>query len=359
MKAIEYCMAWIVVCLAAPMTAMAQQAAAADDDVPVAPIAPIEYRGWTNAYRLRNDTVTLVMVPDIGRIVHWGYAGETNLFRLDSDLLGRRTDPDDPVTWHNFGGDWIWPVAQSNWPLFQEGDWPPSRLLDGRPWSGRAWRSADGSLYAMMTQEYDEPLNIKVTRTFRLNRTNAAVSIRQRIERTGPSEIPVTLWNISQVRDAEWVVIPVDADSAFPGGIKPLKFDAPGEEHLDSCDETIVYNAQVGGEHKIGSDSERYWIAAVRNGTVLFERVEEREVLRGVYPDDGCRIEMYANRGLGYAEIETLSEERYLKVGESLENTLHMHLYRVSPELESCAVADAVRILIGEVEAPEAEPEEE
>ncbi len=355
-KSLIYGWAALCVLLLAPW---ATWCATADDDIPVAPISAVEFRGWTNAYRLRNEVAEMVIVPEIGRLVHWGYVGETNLFRLDSALSKDAADVDEPGIWNNFGGDWIWPVAQSHWPLFQDGDWPPSRLLDGRPWTGRAWRSADGSQYALMTQTYGEPLHIKVTRTIRLDRTNAMASIRQRIERTGPSDIPVTLWNISQIRDAEWVVIPVDEDSAFFGGFKSMKFEEPGPEHIQWCGDTIVYDAQLGGEHKICSDSERHWIAAMRGGTVLFERVKERNAVGAGYPDGGCRIEMYAHRGLGYAEIETLSEERVLEPGETLENALVMRLFRVSPDLDSCALSDAIQIRIGEMEKPKPEPEEE
>ena len=71
----------------------------------------------------------------------------------------------------------------------------------------------------------------------------------------------------------------------------------------------------------------------------------------GEYPDGGCRVEMYANKGLGYTEIETLSTEQNLEVGERLSNTLRIECYTVSTNLTDCELADRVRTLRGEITA--------
>ena len=338
-----------------------QAASAATAPVPVAPISAIEYLGWSGAYRLRNDEIQVVIVPEIGRIVHIGFLEGENLLRLDEHLHGRTGAAAEPGEWLNFGGDWLWPVAQSRWSDFQEGIWPPSPFLDGRPWSGRAWRTEDGSQHCLISRDFGAPLHVRVSRTIRLDPTNMHISVRQRIERLESSDIPVTLWHLSQVQDAEQVVIPVENDSRFEKGITSLMFDTPKKNMLYYGQETVVYQAQRGGEHKLGSDSPRAWLAALKGRTLLVAQATPGEG-QGIYPDGGCTVQLYSNTGLGYAELETLSTEQVLEPGEHINNTITLALFRLDPVPETSAnLADAVQRLLGEppLTPAQSEPEEE
>ncbi len=327
-----------------------------DEPVPIAPIAPIDYEGWTNAYRLRNDVLEVVVIPEIGRIAHLGFRGEQNVLRLDETLHGQPARSEEAEDeWRNFGGDWIWPVAQNHWPDFQDGDWPPSRILDGVPWTGRAWRTEDESQYALFSRDYGEPLHIRVTRTIRLDPTNSSISVRQRIERADASTIPVTLWHLSQIKEPDHVVIPIEEDSRFPDGIALLKFDPPEPGVLKYCGNTLVYDAQRGDEHKLGSDSPRAWMAA-QAGDILIVARAQSNITEGEYPEGGCTLQMYANRGLGYIELETLSVERDLDVDDYIDNTLHLSLHRLDPVPDSrCALAEQVQSILDEDPEPSAE----
>lgn len=333
--------------LSLSLAAHALAASDREDDVPVAPIHPVTFEGWTNAYRLQNPSLEVVVVPDTGRLAFLAYEGGSNLFRMDGAIKGQTAPVEAPDYWFNFGGDWFWPSAQSRWRAFQGQDWPPSRLLDGRPWQARAWKGADGSACCLLSQTYGEPLYVKVTRFVKLPKEGGALVIKQRIERTGESAVPVTLWNISQLVGAQQVAIPVEDDSAFEGGLSVLNFSAPGEDVLTRCGNVAVYRAGDAGEHKLGSDSPRAWLAAQVGHILVVEQAESLEK-GGAYPDGGCTVEMYSNSGLGYTEIETLGTEEVLMPGGVLENNLHIRCFRVAPDLAPCELADKVRQLIGE-----------
>jgi hypothetical protein len=333
-----------------------------DGDVPAAPLAATSFHGWTNAYRLQNSALSVTVVPETGRIASLGFIGGPNALRVDPGLAGKTVPGDAPDYWFNFGGDWIWPVAQDRWPDFQGEDWPPSRLLDGRPWQGRAWKSADGGQCCLLTQEYGEPLHIKVTRFIKLHGEHPSLSIRQKIERTAASPIPVVLWNISQTAGAEEVILPTDDTSAFEGGIKAIRFGMPGDNVLKRCDRAAVYQVRGRREYKLGSDSPRAWIASRKGDMLVVESAGPYEEGES-YPDDGCTVEMYSNAGLGYTEIETCSPEKFLAPGEVMENTLRISCYRIMPDLAPCELAAKVSELIGEspvtsVLPPEPEPAE-
>lgn len=317
-------------------------------DIPVAPIASAPLGAWSNVFTLRNADLELVIIPAAGRMMKLTFKGGENLFRNDAGLEGKVRSPDAPETWMNYGGDWLWPVAQSRWTSFAGADWPPPMALADLPWTGTAWQDADGTECCLLTRDYGEPLYIKVSRLIKLAKDANRISIRQRIERISPSEIPVVLWNISQIAQADTVVLPADKHSAMDNGVKALMFDLPPAPQLSSCGSANVYHARDGGEHKLGSDSKRGWIAARKSGCLLVERAAAEDV--GTHPDGGCTVEMYSNSGLGYTEIETLSVEKSLQPGETLQNTLTLECFPAPATTNACELADAVMTLLGEIQ---------
>lgn len=326
-------------------TAQPATPSAADADVPLAPILPIEFDGWTNAIRLANTNLELVVIPALGRIMTLRFQGGTNILRFDRSLAGIIPDKKQ-AQWFNAGGEWLWPMAQSAWPQIAESDWPPPTPLADTPWNATAWTAADGSLNCTLTRSYGRPLYLKVSRLIRLDAQGATFSIRQRIERTRPSEAPVSLWNIFQVSAARSVLMPVDAESRFDGGFRPLMFAAPPENQWERCGNVLAYHV-VSGEHKLCSDSARGWIAALREDVWLVVRVRN-DASAGEYPDGGCILEMYSNAGLGYTEIETLSPEVVLKDGASLQNEIVVHCLPPPSYTNICAAAEALRLALGE-----------
>ena len=334
---------------------LAPAAPAQEESVPVAPIGPETYQGWTNALRLQNAIIEVVVAPEAGRIVHLGLKGKDNLLRLDPALAGKKPDP--AQTWNNVGGDWLWPVSQSMWTVFDGQDWPPPAFLAEEPWTGTAWKNSDGSLLCLISRTYGEPLSIKVSRSIRMDKEKASVTIRQRVERTAPSEIPVCLWNISQIAQPDELVFPVDTNSLFENQYRVLNFGPPDTNALFLCEGTAVLQTSAGGEYKLGSDSHRAWVAARKGDTLILEKAVPGDAAEGVYPDKGCTVELYSNRGLGYAEIETLSVEKTPDRDESIENELTIECFPIATNLAPCELAGKVRELTGEV-APPAAPEE-
>jgi len=334
------------------VTAVFSQAQSPSDaDVPVAPIAATEFKGWTNALILQNSTMKVIVIPEVGRIVHLAHKNQQNLLRLNESLQGHLPDPEGKETWTNIGGDWFWPVAQSHWTMLADSDWPPPAPLAEQPWTGRAWKSADGAQHCLISREYGKPLNLKVSRQITLDKSEAQVRIRQRIERTGESDIPVTLWNITQLAAPEQVILPLDKDLPRKDGLKALMGNLPRKPNLTRCDGSVIYDTSS-GERKIGALSERAWIAARKGNFIILETAkseDEEQEEAGDFPDGGCAVEMYSNTGLGYTEIETLSREQTLKPNESMQNLLTIQVVNLTDKSQTnCATINQVRRAIEE-----------
>lgn len=317
--------------------------ARAETPPPVDPILPADFLGWTNAYRLQNDRAEAVLVPAIGRLVHFAPLQAPSPFRLDAAMQGKT--PAEGENFFNIGGDWFWPVSQARWASFSADgkDWPPPAPLADLPWTCSAWIDADGAQCAQFIREYGAPLNILVSRLFRLAPGSSALVVQQRIERTADSDVPVVLWNVSQIAQAEQIVLPVEKKSKFRGGLKVLMGRKPSRQQLARCADAAVYRVSPGAETKLGSDSPRGWIAAARGSDLLFESVANAAT--GDYPDGGSIVEVYSNQGLGYSEIETLSPEIDLERGTVLENVLRIELSATAAPLAGCGLAAAVQTL--------------
>jgi hypothetical protein len=322
-----------------------------DADVPIAPIAASSIENWTNVFKLQNPVLEIVAAPCAGRIVRISYKGGDNVLRMDAGLKDRAPEGGSSNRWMNYGGDWIWPVAPSRWASISKSDWPPPAPLADKPWTGTAWKDADGTPCCQLSCEYGEPIHIKVSRLIKLDKEAARFSIRQRIERTGPSELPVVLWNVSQIAGASRIVIPQGPDSIFEKGVKALLFSMPDDKSLTSCGHALVYDATA-GEHKLCSDSKRSWIAAQKGGVVIAERATS-EITEGARPDGGCTVVMYSNAGLGYSEIGFFSVEKKLLPGESLQNVITTDLLEAGGKWSACELADLVGKTFGEMPEPQ------
>ena len=316
-------------------------------DTPVEPLPVTEYMGWSHAYRLANATIELIVVPDVGRIVHLSQPGGLNLLTLQEAHHGFVPRLEGEPDWKKLGGEWLWPAAQSRWVDIQGRDWPPPPVLGDRPWQASAWIGADGAARCRMTQSYAEPLEAQVSRTLALDPERARVTIDQRLSRTADSSVPAALWQLLQVAAPSRVYLPVDADSTFENGIRSF-FDPPAPEIMERHQDVLVLDTDAPGEFKLGSDSPRAWIAA-RTGRLLILLRAEAEDTAPPYPDGGCTLQVYSNRGLGYAEIETLGVERLLAVDASIENRLTIELL---PLAEGATDAEVVALLKGHVGEP-------
>ena len=312
--------------------------------LPVKRLDPVAYAGWTNAYRLANDHVNVVIAAESGRVVHLSVADGDNVLVASQDAVGQGNGGDTPRPWADAGGNWMWPVAQEQWIKATGVDWPPPEFLNERPWIGHAWRDDDDEMHCLVEQAYGAPLNIRVLRRFSLAADSPQLIVTQRIERTGESNIPVCLWNVSQVGTPDLVLLPVDPTSAFTNGYAGLLY--PPTEGLTRLENNILKVQNVPGEFKIGSDSTRQWIAVQKGNTVIVTRAATHPEIAGDYPDGGCTLEVFGNDSV--RQIETLSVQVPLPAGDRIENTVRISLHAVPNAETDQAVIDAVRAIVGE-----------
>lgn len=310
------------------------------------PLPLVHYAGWSHSVHLTNAALDVVIVPALGRIVHLAPPGHASLLNQNPDLRGQKVKRG--TRFANAGGDWLWPVAQSHWKHLGEGDWPPPAALAEGPWQAESWRNADGSQSCFLQRRYKAPLNLVVTRLITLERDQPRVRILQRAVSTGTRPVPITLWNIAQVRSPSRVFLPSDPSGGT--GIRSLNFATPPPSQLLRFGDVLVFTPTAAGEFKFGSGATRAWVAAQVGDHVLLQESLHR--LTGPLPDGGCSIEIYANSGLGYVEIETLTPEKRLESGDAVENTLLLECLPITKRLSHAAAANRVLDVVQGTAAP-------
>lgn len=271
---------------------------------------------------LSNGTLEVELTPAIGRMTRLAPAGGDNLLRRNTALEGILTrPPDDPWAWNNHGGDWLWPVPQSEWHRLgvYGHNWPPPVLFDGPAWTAEEL-SIQGAPAIRLGLDVGDPLHIRIERVFRFCPDHPAqLRIEQRILRTAPSDIPVTLWQVGQFTVPRAVVLEVPGDTAFEEGWTPIGSTDFDEASLKRTHLGLVWDPAKTGRGKFGNDGRE--MTAVFSTHALHLQSEGGSE-GGLLPDGGCSQAIYKANDPLYVELETMSVARALQPGGTLENTV-------------------------------------
>jgi hypothetical protein len=283
-------------------------------------IPPESWRGWPEVWTLRGGGLEVRLLPARGRMIPLAETGGGNLLWELPEMRGvMERDRENRWSWPNPGGDWLWPVQQSEWHRLGVPDkwrWPPPAVFDDRPWTVR--RESPGVVE--MRLEVGEPLRVRLTRRFVLSdREPGVLRVRQRIERMGESDIPVTLWHITQVPTPREVRFEHPADSAFADGVHRIGAEEVNPASLRREEGMWIWDPSKTGRCKFGTDGR--WLEAELEGGML--RIEARGGRGGgMFPDGGCSLALVKGKGGDFVELETMSVERNPEVGGVLENEL-------------------------------------
>jgi len=299
-------------------------------------VRTVAWNGWTGAVELVNAETRLVVVPAIGRIMHYSFADGENVLWTDPALYGATTPTNGPArdaagnpAWVNFGGDKVWANQQDEFASINGYAWPPDPWFDGARQDSRLL--PDGVVLTSPVSDFN---GARCVREIRLAATGTRVTIEQTIEkvRTGrrPELEPVryTVWNVTQIRPPEQILFPLRADSVFTNGFRIYEGDPQATANFRAEDGVGLFRPDATGvSQKAGADGTP-WLAAIVGDTVIaefFRREEGRP-----YPDGGAGAKIYTCND--YTELELLSPLLPLKPGERLCHTIAWELHRLPPD---------------------------
>jgi hypothetical protein len=308
-------------------------------------VRELEYCGWTRAVEIRNAGTRVVVVPEIGRILSYGFVDGPNVLFEDPALAGRMLPGEGRFheeagapEWLNFGGDKVWPTEQSRWPETNGLDWPPDPWFDGGAHS--CTLLPDGVSLTSAVSRFN---GARITRTLRLASAGTRLSIDQRIEKVQAGmnpqaePIPFTMWSVTQIRTPEQVLLPLRAGSRHPGRWRDYAMDGHSCAHNVALEgDVAVFRPASSGSQKIGVDAGP-WLAGIVDGHLMAQRF--RFDTAGVYPDGGLSATVFTCPS--YAELELMSPFAPLAIGQTLDFPIAWELHRLPG---SCGTAASRRV---------------
>jgi hypothetical protein len=287
------------------------------------------YHGWSNSIVMGNGKVETAIVPAVGRLMQFRFVDQDEgPFWENAKMYGKQPAANLWDTPGAFGGDKVWPAPQSVW------NWPPPRGFDSMSFTGAV---ANGVV--TLTGPVDSTFGTRVVRRIALHPTEPILRVASTFEKVVGKTNQMSVWVVTQVKNAERIFVPVPIPSIFPKGYTALGTVPRG---------TVVTNGLVSLARdlstgcKIGNDAGALlWVGT--NSVLLIEAPRVPGVPKSGYPDSGCSAEVYTNQDpTPYIELELLGPLAKLGTNNTLEATSVYTLFR---RTEPTALDEAKKIL--------------
>lgn len=295
-------------------------------------IKPIEYNGWNGSYELDNGLVKVVVVPAIGRIMHYGFTDGDNVLWHDPSYYGKTLPYGQRLPnneWANFGGDKVWPTEQSQFPAINGHAWPPDHWFDGG--AHQAEEIANG---VKITSQVSKYCGAFVEREIALDPNSSELVIKQTIKKVREAEnasvepIDFTIWNVTQIRSPQMALLNLNPSSSLPNRIYTWSQEAAS--HLSVSGDVAAF-VPGSNSQKVGADSD-YWLGAIVDNVVIGEFFR---LQNGAYPDGGLSAEVYTEPR--YTELELLSPFASLGLGQTTQFDISWRLKKLSSDAKTAS----------------------
>ncbi len=292
------------------------------------------YHGWNEAWVCGNGIVEAIVVPEIGRILQFRFAGnETGPFWENDSMFGKKPDPKSSE-WGNFGGDKSWPSPQSDWPKITPRSWPPPVAFDSMP-----IKVTQEGNDLVLTSAIDPDFGIQTIRKLSLRPGQPEMEVTTIYEKVSDRPLKSGIWIITQLKNPVQVYAPIPANSVFKEGYIKQSEDLPAG--LEMRDRLLGLRRDAMKSTKIGTTADRLiWVGEKEVLMIEAPRLSDAD-----YPDAGSSAEVYTNPNPNaYVELELLAPLHALKPGSRIEQKSSYHLYHRKKGVSS---EDFVREILG------------
>ncbi len=285
------------------------------------------YQGWTDSILVSNGRVEAIIVPAIGRVMQFRFAGESEgPFWENEALYGQSPDPAS-TNWSNFGGDKAWPAPQADWEFVTPRDWPPPAGFDAA-----AMEAVVDGWKVKLTSPVDKYYGIRTTREIGLALNDPVMTITTTYEKVEGEPLMASVWVITQLKDPLVTCTRLANFTMFPQGYQLMSESSPPS--LNTQEGILRIQRDPKTPHKVGMDTGNLlWV-----GQKQMLRIDSSRLPQQTYPDRGASTEIYTNPDpLRYVELEVLGPLKKMIVGTRVHRTSTytlMHRTEIDPELE-------------------------
>jgi hypothetical protein len=278
-------------------------------------VQKVEYKGWTNCYRITNGEVELIVTGDVGpRIIRYGFVGGQNLFKEFPDQLGKSGE----AAFQLRGGDRVWKAPED--PI---ATWQPDNVPV----------TVEITPTGVIAREPIEPqTQLQKEIEVSLAPSGTTVTVSHRIANHSLFPLEFAPWALTMMAQGGAVI------SGFPPrGHHPQNLEATNPlvmwAYTNLADPrwrftrkylTLRQDPANSEAQKLGMFNANTWAAYILNGEVFVKRTTPDP--SKTYPDFGCSFETFTNNE--FLEVETLGPLTKVAPGKSVELVEHWGLFR-------------------------------
>lgn len=296
------------------------------------------------AIEITNDTIRLVVIPAIARIVHYSFVDQENILFLTDDfedlkLLAPNEYIQKGIRNTHFGGDRVLTSSEDYF-----------HLLTGSRFIADPWLTSSPYTYHILpngveiTSPVSELLGVQLTRKITIEESGCKVFIDQKLEKIRDAKtsevdaIPLTIWNLTQIKLPKKTWMPLQDDSVFENG-----FDIPvwpdgknwAGDNYEVKNGLLAFSPDTKYPQKIGADAKGCVAGLVDNVLIVEKFIPLKDVN---YPDGGTSATVFTCPD--FAELECLSPEKILKPGDVMNHSIQWELIKISDEREVVDIFD-------------------
>lgn len=301
-------------------------------------IEKITYKGWKDAVEISNTDIRLIVAPEVGRILHFSLQNSENIFYENSELEGllftTGTFYNEKIEAPNIGGNRILPCSEDYFHEISGFRYIPDPYINASAYS--LSYLDNGVVLKSPVSAY---LGIQIVRKITIKNSGTQVCIDQKITKIKPAKnnqlenIPLTLWSLSKIKTPNISYTKKSEKSVFKNGFTISEWPDARNYATDNVtvnDDLVVLKSSSGFPQKIGADAQS-WVAGYVDNNLLIESFEFDESAN--YPDSGTSVTIFGNDI--FSELEVLSPEKLLKVGESIDYKIKWNLIKMSSKEEA------------------------
>jgi len=255
-------------------------------------VEQVSFHGKNDAYRISNDTVELVVVPRLGRVMRYAYLrGENVLWENVSVSGGPETSPNPNLNWINYGGDKLWVAPQSI------DTWPPDHTIDPGPYAAEILPNG-----IRLQGAVSAALKVRLSRDIVLSEFGTKVSFTNRLQNLGEAR-RICPWQVTQIDNPDVVELPVRVTGLQPAGYYSYGNQQLNPKYHDLKVEKLLLRRDPLESRKFGATGLSGELLATKHGVIFhsFQSVSAR----ANYPDNGSAQQVYLSADpLAYVELE-------------------------------------------------------
>jgi hypothetical protein len=312
-------------------------------------IKKIEYKGWKNAIEISNLEIKILVVPEIGRIMHFSFLDGQNIFYENEQLEGIELNTGEYFTENNIkqapnlGGNRVLPCSEEYFDSLTGSRHIPDPFINASAYKTILLKNG-----ILLTSPLSELLGIQIERSITISENGTDVSIKQKLSKkiaaqnTILEKIPLTIWSLSKIKTPNVSYLPIDTNSIFNAGFLIPKWpDAKNNAYINTAINNGVLELKSSEDlpQKVGADSKN-WIAGYVDNSLFIEQFNfDTQTL---YPDGGTSVTLFGNSL--FSELECLSPEKKLHIGESICYDLHWSLLKVKDKKEVHSILKDLKV---------------